>query len=1201
MTKLVPITPNTDPIDDNERSFTYDENGNDLKARLLKGGAGSFEAEINKVPAGGAIGQVMSKQSDEDYDTDWTTITATIEPVWSGYISFADFDSAAVFTDATNGRPITGKTTVVSGLTLVRDTSNQFSMGIAVPSTAGLNDIQFGGTSYFSNFTKQDDQLTINGAAYDIWGWDNMTLNNVNGNWTLFSSNVFTSIPDGGTTGQLLAKESNNDRDTGWKSLRGRDINHTATQDKISANDTTLRNASNTDWVESEQEAWRLAVGIEQAEAADDGKILEWDNAANEYVHVTKPTGSGGGTAVNANPNVVPTQDLTKVQIAGVSYNIADAKLTANPTGTPATDLTKLTVGDTDYNIRDADLRANPSGTGTENLEKLQVDDTIYNVATGTNVEANPSGTPANDLEKVTISGTDYKIKDADLEANPIAAGTVDLTKLKVDDTVYSIPVGGGSGGGTTVLANPSGTPSQDITKIRIDSTDYTITDPDSVDVEANPSGAGTADLTKVKIGTAVYDIKDAEAVDVEANPTGSTTDDLSKLKVDDTIYSVPTGTTVAANPSPTGTEELTKLQVGATVYTIPVGVNVATSVRGWWHHGDPLTGASQATWESRVNNNTNEFNSNIVGFSFSLRGDTNHYMYLLLPYPTGNIRSIIVSGVGITTPSSIPIQYSYGVIINNIQYYAYRLGIVQDLNYWRQKQLTIDADLPEQLGNKTLDVRTSLPAITDFTVGDMINLSGELYELVANTEDSNVLRGTLFNRTSNTSYWGSAASGEVDFEFQGVSPNDIGLNILRTSLPSPPANLYIRITLSSGQIADVHLTRDTSSDTTARYAYDKAAGEPGLDVPTAGETYSIQVFSDSAFSTAQSVHTANRWEADNRDSPVNPIALIGNNDRWGKDKVPADTYYGEVQQTIGIIAEDTTYDGLTLNPTSQVLVNTSPKYFSPTLDLDDHPNGEFHIELDLTVVPVSDVNMSFVQGVSNATDEQKNVVQSNIVFASNLAEEDDFALTTADTRANGLTIFEVNLYSANTLLGTYFMRLIHNASDEAGIYYEWVGQAGGTGATLNAELRVTFTPTDTAPAPTTTVRNSRGSLEFKSIALPTSFVTTGFTNAQLGWILEPTNSWIKHAQGWIKPPLMRPAPNVIGWWFVFKSGGTEFAEVMLPFVWQPDYMIELQCTGERDDAMRIGFFNSGNIAFTPQKAFTVPANSTIEVYRAVI
>ena len=66
MTKLIPITPSTDPVDDNERSFTYDENGANLKTRTIKGGAGSLENEINKVPAGGTICLLYTSPSPRD-------------------------------------------------------------------------------------------------------------------------------------------------------------------------------------------------------------------------------------------------------------------------------------------------------------------------------------------------------------------------------------------------------------------------------------------------------------------------------------------------------------------------------------------------------------------------------------------------------------------------------------------------------------------------------------------------------------------------------------------------------------------------------------------------------------------------------------------------------------------------------------------------------------------------------------------------------------------------------------------------------------------------------------------------------------------------------------------------------------------------------------------------------------------------------
>lgn len=92
---------------------------------------------------------------------------------------------------------------------------------------------------------------------------------------------------------------------------------------------------------------------------------------------------------------------------------------------------------------------------------------------------------------------------------NPDESPDETLTKLKVDDTVYSIPSGGG---GTTVIPNPQGeTP--------------------------------TDDLETVKIGDVVYDIPSGGGgSEVEANPIGEPSSRLIKLGVDGVVYSVSDG-----------------------------------------------------------------------------------------------------------------------------------------------------------------------------------------------------------------------------------------------------------------------------------------------------------------------------------------------------------------------------------------------------------------------------------------------------------------------------------------------------------------------------------------------------------------------------------------------------------------------------------------------------------------------------------
>ena len=606
--------------------------------------------------------------------------------------------------------------------------------------------------------------------------------------------------------------------------------------------------------------------------------------------------------------------------------------------------------------------------------------------------------------------------------------------------------------------------------------------------------------------------------------------------------------------------------------------------------------------------------------------------------------------------------------------------------------------------GDDTKLIRfTVLPAIAGYNVGDIINLNGELNELVANTEDSNVYRGTanasppitfpeaqtdidFIWRVESSATWAAASStdrlpasgnfvggasdglfigvpagstnlvyylnnaqpsltqqaqtgvtfngvdydvyryststnqlaglvgtwafdatvptllgasfvGDDTFAFEGTTPYGQELRLLKTSVTTQPATLYVEFVASDGQTAELTLGRAAGSDSTDRYAWTRSAGGVAVETVAAGSTFTLTFYTDEVRSTAFTVHSANRWEADSRDAAVSQIALVGNTDRWPKTKLPTDTAYGEqIQQTLGIIAEDTTYDGFTLLRTDTSVTGTAAVgLFSPVLDLDDHPHGEFHAELDLTLSGATDVNMSFELGSANATAEQRNLVLSNIVFASNLAEEGEWVQGTPEQNAS--TLFEVPLYSANTVLGHYYMRLAHDDNNQAGIVYHYVGISGGTGCTLTAELRVSFTPTDASIAN----RNARGALQATTGILPTT-ITTGasITSSVLNWSLASGSAFTLDG-GLPKPPLMRPAPNVIGYWFVFKRGGVEYSEAMRPFGQQETYRLELQANpGARDDAFLMSYTQEGRVDFVGAKQFTIPANSTLEIYLAV-
>ena len=193
------------------------------------------------------------------------------------------------------------------------------------------------------------------------------------------------------------------------------------------------------------------------------------------------------------------------------------------------------------------------------------------------------------------------------------------------------------------------------------------------------------------------------------------------------------------------------------------------------------------------------------------------------------------------------------------------------------------------------LSVRASLPSTSGFSVGDIINLSGVLYELVANTEDANIYRGTLAARSGNE----AGFFGDATIRWQVDDPYNIRMNLLRSGLSSPPTNLYCRFEISDGAVTEIHMGRASGSDTATTYAYHKVPGEPGLESQTIGDTFEVAFFSDTAYSTAQTIHAANRWERDDRNDPnINPIALAGNTDRWPASKLPQRNSRGRLLAT---------------------------------------------------------------------------------------------------------------------------------------------------------------------------------------------------------------------------------------------------------------------------------------------------------------
>lgn len=362
--------------------------------------------------------------------------------------------------------------------------------------------------------------------------------------------------------------------------------------------------------------------------------------------------------------------------------------------------------------------------------------------------------------------------------------------------------------------------------------------------------------------------------------------------------------------------------------------------------------------------------------------------------------------------------------------------------------------------GSSSEIIPAGLPSVAGKAVGTIWLNDGDaaFYQVVPNTEDGNVYRGVIASRAGNF-------LGDDTFSYQPDSPHNFELNLLKTSISSPPSNLYIRVT-STGGTADLTMDRASGSDSGTRYAYNRdPLSSAVLDASDVGSAFTVEVFSDAGLNTAYTIHPALRWERLDRNDPnVNPIAERGNTDRWPKEKQPTDTVYrADLPHLIQPVSFDSSFPGFQLNPTSQDRFITQMTLLSPTIDLDDMPHGEFHSSLSLTLTPASDTNAGFK--ANSAEDRQ--VELTSFELASRVAALDTFSAaspTPAGIDALGVKIFRQTVYSANSIVGHYNVLLVKDAQNRVGVYYYWDGILGGTQYTISADLRITFWPTD-APA----------------------------------------------------------------------------------------------------------------------------------------
>ena len=493
--------------------------------------------------------------------------------------------------------------------------------------------------------------------------------------------------------------------------------------------------------------------------------------------------------------------------------------------------------------------------------------------------------------------------------------------------------------------------------------------------------------------------------------------------------------------------------------------------------------------------------------------------------------------------------------------------------------------------GSDELSVRSTIPAIAGFSLGDIVNVNGDLYELVASTVDPNVYRGVIAaNAGGDTNYFGDAT-----FRWQTETPFNMRANFSRTPIgPSPPGSLWIRFH-SGDEYADIKLDYASARDTATTFGYVHSPGTPGLEANSVGADFDITVYNNDAYSRAQNIQSANRWEKDNRNQPrVNPIAIVGNTDRWDYPKLPSDVAKSaDIPHFASPTSFNQTYPGWQLNPTSQNRFVGDSTLLSPTLDLDDHAAGELHATLVLTLTAASDTNAGFTANDSS----HRRYKDEDITLASDIAALRTFSTavqTATAVDALGVKAFRVPVYSVNTEVGIYNLLFVKDANNQVGVYYYWSGLAGSTSYTITANLRVTFWPTDTGIAGG---RNTRGTLQATSNTLPTSPPSGEIRTVR--WTLPAASSMTIHSQflNILTEPYKRAQNNQNGWWLVSEVGGVEFEEVFLGMNSKPNnqplYFSSTQS---------VNFVDAVNFSGlrADRGSGTLPANARIKVYMAV-
>ena len=357
---------------------------------------------------------------------------------------------------------------------------------------------------------------------------------------------------------------------------------------------------------------------------------------------------------------------------------------------------------------------------------------------------------------------------------------------------------------------------------------------------------------------------------------------------------------------------------------------------------------------------------------------------------------------------------------------------------------------LPDE--SKVLEVRSSLPNVSGFSTGDMINVTGEIYELVASGMERSTVTGVARSLAARNS---NAYNGTNDLEWRvdGDSPLTVIAHLDQAVLgSSPPAKVGMDFFTKAGFVQrDLVLTRDQSLDRAGdTYAY--VEGDTGLSDGTPrfggyiGSKFTANFYSlgvnDARTGDLNVLPAVAMWKLEQREFPpplnhsdvyeeVKTIVVAGD-DISVTQNDPMDTltvaYTGTSPRAFTLL-QDSSPIGISVANHATVRRNQL-RLFDPNFDFDVASNQHGIIDLEATLAfgNRGDVQIGFDD---NTSDPQLSSRMTGFVTGTAVRT----ATAYANNADNGAKLFDWSIKKGSDDVGTVSLYLAKDSQNRLGYY----------------------------------------------------------------------------------------------------------------------------------------------------------------------